>query len=373
MVRFSPIHIMVVVLFWSSIGFCQLSDNKTSGSVSNVGQSGSSVSWSGLGNTTSIDRSTARTADLTHKDRFSDYLTFQNFGFSIPATSNILGISVTIVREANGGTSLADQTASLLIGGAATGSNLANGSNWSTSPTSVSYGGSTNKWGNTLTPAIVNASGFGFRFSVVRTTNSGTSNQNPELDFMRITVHYQSTLPIELMEFKSFLLSNKAKQVSWSTATETNTNDYDIERSTDGFNFAKINNQVAAGTSINKIEYSYIDRDFVSEAVIYYRLIQRDLNGDETIYGPISLATNEGISSFETFPNPSSDWVNFRWDKALDPKFFILYSSEGKQIERQWLDQQNRFSFAHLPAGNYLIFLLDENNVNIGKTKFVKL
>lgn len=119
----------------------------------------------------------------------SNTLTASNFGFSIPSTASITGITVRIYRFASSTNTLRDATVQLQKSGSAVGSNYADtGSYWSTSSSSSgSYGGSSDLWGTTWTPADLNASSFGVRLAV---KNYSSSSRTPSVDQVTVSVSY---------------------------------------------------------------------------------------------------------------------------------------------------------------------------------------
>jgi hypothetical protein len=110
------------------------------------------------------------------------------FGFSIPSTATIVGIYAEIERMASSSTSLDDEDVYLLKAGVASGTDYANGTDYGTSDSIEDYGGSTDLWGTTWTPAQVNASNFGLR---LRVDNDDTgAARTASIDHMQITVYY---------------------------------------------------------------------------------------------------------------------------------------------------------------------------------------
>lgn len=98
----------------------------------------------------------ARTASLETTD----------FRFSLPSSAVILGITVRWRRSLQGpGAPVFDDVVRLVWAGVPVGTNLANSTTWSSSPTWTSYGGPTELWGRNWTPAQINSSGFGCSLS----------------------------------------------------------------------------------------------------------------------------------------------------------------------------------------------------------------
>jgi parallel beta-helix repeat protein len=121
------------------------------------------------------------------------YLQVTNYGFNssnLPSDATINGITVTIRRQqSSSGTGIRDSAVYLLKAGAVVGSNLAaTGSNWPTSMGTTTYGGTTNLWGTTWTPAEIHDSNFGVVLSARNAASSGS--RTASVDYMQITVTY---------------------------------------------------------------------------------------------------------------------------------------------------------------------------------------
>ena len=100
-------------------------------------------------------------------------------------------------------------------------------------------------------------------------------------------------LPVELLYFDGteYSLWNVLK---WSTASESNSSHFVVERSTDGEIWKQTANITAAGNSNEKLNYSHMDM-IEQHAIHYYRLVQFDVDGQFKIYGPIALDNRERI------------------------------------------------------------------------------
>jgi hypothetical protein len=139
----------------------------------------SATAWTTPGNITADDASTASAAVPT------DYLVASSFGFSIPPGANILGVTVEVqAHETGTGSSnyvvqLHSATTPTLIGSSKNSATVTG-----TTPTTQSFGGASDPWGASLTPTIVNDTGFGVSLWSTDTTNTLL------VDFIRITIEY---------------------------------------------------------------------------------------------------------------------------------------------------------------------------------------
>jgi hypothetical protein len=96
-------------------------------------------------------------------------------------------------------------------------------------------------------------------------------------------------LPVEMTSFTAQYIDG-VNVVSWTTASEWNSDYFLIERSITG-EFTEnsvIGSVKAAGTSNTEMSYTYIDAKF-DPAINYYQITQIDVNGEYKVYGPIMV------------------------------------------------------------------------------------
>lgn len=94
-------------------------------------------------------------------------------------------------------------------------------------------------------------------------------------------------LPVELLYFEGYGYPT-FNNLKWSTASEHNSDYFDIERSEDGEIWKSIASKQSAGNSTQTINYFYND-NYINKGIIYYRLKQVDFDGNYKMYGPISI------------------------------------------------------------------------------------
>lgn len=118
---------------------------------------------------------------------FSDSLLASNYGFAIPATSIILGIQVTVTGLQSSSFNQALFGVQLLYTGVPIGASKIN-RQLPTSAGTLVFGSSSDTWGATLTPNIVNDSSFGaFAFSGL-TAQSTPQSCTYSVDAVQITI-----------------------------------------------------------------------------------------------------------------------------------------------------------------------------------------
>lgn len=117
--------------------------------------------------------------------QISHYLKATNFQFAIPLDATIVGITVSIERSTTVATSITDSSVTLVKGGTIGGTDKATGTQWPTSDGVATYGSATDLWGQTWTPADLNASNFG----VVIAATAGAA-ATMQVDQITVTVDY---------------------------------------------------------------------------------------------------------------------------------------------------------------------------------------
>ncbi len=91
-----------------------------------------------------------------------------NFGFNIPSNAVIQGVELTVGTYTGGANHFKDSVVKLTLNNTIIGANKTQNANFFYFATRV-YGGPTDLWSNTLTPADVNSSSFGVAFSAKHT------------------------------------------------------------------------------------------------------------------------------------------------------------------------------------------------------------
>lgn len=167
---------------------------KFPGTVINEAGPGGKVNWTSPANAKASDGAYA--VAVVSSGQISNYLWATNFGFAIPGTATIVGVSVNVKRLAAGGVGLAirDSWIRVIKGGEA--SESANRSNpftlWPAVAAVSSYGGSNDLWNLSLTPADINAANFGAAIAAWE-GGSGSASE-AKVDSIEITVYYTEAI-----------------------------------------------------------------------------------------------------------------------------------------------------------------------------------
>jgi hypothetical protein len=111
-----------------------------------------------------------------------------------------------------------------------------------------------------------------------------------------------SSLPIELSSFKVSKTGKNVK-IKWTTQTETNNNNFELERSIDGEIWETLYICNGAGTTTTLNNYMYLDENPLI-GVNYYRLKQTDFDGKSSNSSIESVKIENDSLTFIVYPNP---------------------------------------------------------------------
>ena len=111
-------------------------------------------------------------------------------------------------------------------------------------------------------------------------------------------------LPVELLSFTATTRAT-AVALAWRTASEKNSDRFEVERSRDGRTFERIGQVAGAGSSSAPRNYELLDESLpAGAATLYYRLKQVDADATFS-YSPVRTITLMGATAGMTlFPNP---------------------------------------------------------------------
>jgi ELWxxDGT repeat protein len=217
---------------------------------------------------------------------------------------------------------------------------------------------------------------FVFNSKLFGTADNGNGASSDILDLYRIDAT-ASPLPVQLMDFKAMLQPN-AVQLTWKTATEINSRDFGIQRSTDGLNFSDIGTVAASVNSTTEKSYGFNDNQYLEAGsnLLYYRLQLNDLDGNIKYSNVLTVKLDAPTLSLKTYPNPVHTQLSILFGtassktatlKISDLKGHELYRQDFGKIEAIRLQNIN---VSGLAKGTYLIQLITEKGSSLAK--FVK-
>jgi len=166
-----------------------------------------------------------------------------------------------------------------------------------------------------------------------------------------------SSTPVTLA---SFAVSTAASQatISWSTATEINTDHFEVERSLDGKSYTVVGKVAATGNSKNLVPYSFSNNVASLTGTVYYRLKSVD-KGGQFNYSNTQTINIKTAKNYITnlYPNPLHAGQDIRFTyqslKAASVTF-QLYNATGKKVTNSNLFVSEGSNALSLPVGQHL-------------------
>jgi hypothetical protein len=201
------------------------------------------------------------------------------------------------------------------------------------------YNGS--DWEDVGNTATIGAGGF---------ASTGTVTSSPINSFSPFTLASEdedNALPVELLYFKGKTAEN-GNYLEWVTASELNSEKFEIQRSQDGLLFEKIAEVKSAGTTRIKTHYNFLDYQINAER-LYYRLKQIDFDGKYSFSAIISLTNSFAENTFSFFPNPSNNGKIY-----FNGRYSIKIINAAGAILREARDV-TELDVSDLAAGLYVI------------------
>jgi hypothetical protein len=175
---------------------------------------------------------------------------------------------------------------------------------------------------------------------------------------------WTGVVPVELTSF-SASVSFEGVLLNWSTATETNNLGFDIERKTNN-KWARIGFVEGAGSTIDPIDYSFVDNDKINGSV-NYRLKQIDYDGTIEYSKVVEVTIENTISEYcleQNYPNPFNPTTKIEFNiptnvmtsRDLSLRIYDVLGNEIKILLNEKTDGGKYivdFNAGDLPSGIY--------------------
>ena len=213
------------------------------------------------------------------------------------------------------------------------------------------------------------------------TAGTVTASASPALwsEFTLASTTVENTLPVELIDFKA--LYNKPDNgvdLLWTTASETNSDYFQVERSINGTDWYKVVTVKASGFSTTVLNYTSFDPS-PNKGINYYRLKEVDFNGAE-YYSQIEAVEVEQTNlSVKAQPNPFSNrlLLSFYSERA-QPVNLIIRNIFGQIMLNVNLDSKagnNEFNIetSLVSSGTYIAEVRSEDKLVSEKIKIIKI
>jgi hypothetical protein len=351
------------VLLITNMASAQCTGASASGATAIDNNMIGSLTWANPGNTSALDGSYATAAPLVALlgTATTHYLQITNFGFIIPGSYTICGVTATISRGQTAllflGQTINDNSVVLVKANTpvtGVGANHALGGNWSYNAiTAANYGNSLDGWGTTwLNSDISNNSGFGIALSANINDVLGIIPV-AAVDQITLTVYSQppTTLAVDLVSFTA-KGSTAGNVLDWTAASTGVAGSFIVQRSADGINWQDMTTVTA---TIGQDSYTYTDAMPLA-GQNFYRLQMLNTDGSAKGYSVVATIVTKTLQTVRTYPNPFTDMINISGPTNFSR--VILRDALGRTLQvKEYGSGINsaQINAASLPAGLYFI------------------
>ncbi len=190
----------------------------------------------------------------------------------------------------------------------------------------------------------------------------------------------QSTvvLPVELLYFTAEPRGEKVV-CTWETASETNNELFEVQRSSTGNDFESIGTVrgFGAGTSTEKRHYTFVDEDMCND-IRYYRLKQIDI--DQQFAFSETVAINcKRKSGIDVYPNPAKSTITTQFYQSVNSRITIsIIDVAGRVVRMETADGLRGINVVNIDledvaSGAYHLTITSSESANqILQSKFFK-
>ena len=213
-------------------------------------------------------------------------------------------------------------------------------------------------WLNNSTPLNLGGAVTDIDFSVTADPASANS------DRFRIVFAAAGPLPVTITSFEAAQQGSQVA-VEWKATNQVNMKQYEVEKSTDGINYIKVNTQAAVGTNGSDATYTWMDVNPVTGSN-FYRLRSVSVNGDIKISQVVLVKIAKGNPVIRVYPNPVVNRTMGLQFTDMQPGVYLLrlFNTAGQLLFTKTVNHsggsatQTIVLDSKITNGNYLLEIL---------------
>jgi hypothetical protein len=177
--------------------------------------------------------------------------------------------------------------------------------------------------------------------------------------FSQFLISSTSALPIQLLDFTATLLEKNTAQLHWTTASEQNSKQFNVERSEGGIRFYTIEHVKAQGNSNTERSYATLDAK-LKDGTHYYRLGLEETDG-QLEYSPTVSLTIKGAQNLIAYPNPNRGQFTLKLPNTWQR--LEIYNQLGQNIytrTNEYNETVLDIALQNICTGTYVIHVMTE-------------
>lgn len=165
-----------------------------------------------------------------------------------------------------------------------------------------------------------------------------------------------STLPVTLVSFTAQPYQNAVK-LDWRTATEENSDRFEVQRSANGSNYQAIATIAAQQNTTVAKNYTLLDPAPLN-GTSYYRL--RMIDRDDTYsFSPVATVKRAAATGLQLYPNPVSDQLTIHYPHNTVPQTVQLLHLGGAVLERGTFMSTYTIDMRGYTPGSYIVQIIN--------------
>ena len=191
---------------------------------------------------------------------------------------------------------------------------------------------------------------------------------------MTFTATAAALLPVKLSRFVA-KQQDKNVNITWTTESESNTKNFEVEKSNDSRTFSSIAIVEAKGFAQEQNVYNITDVSATQTS--FYRLKMNDRDGKFT-YSKVIAIGNNAANVLSIAPNPVNNNATLSIDnQGIETATIDIFNVNGqlqKTISQNLTKDFNQITldFNNLSSGIYFINISDENGNQIAQERMIK-
>jgi hypothetical protein len=204
---------------------------------------------------------------------------------------------------------------------------------------------------------------------------SNAINSTTQLSVQYLYCKAGIVLATALTRWSAQLTAPLTVKLDWSAVDETAGRQYEVQRSTDGRNFATINTIPATA---NGSAADYTCTDLLSNGTsgkLYYRLQIHANASDKFTWSSVKeISIDAAGKSLRLFPNPAADHLDIATGTPNSDWQADIFSATGALVQRESFFQSNLLHLVftdHLANGTYFLRLTDLRGQKVLASSFV--
>ncbi|MFZ1703322.1 MAG: T9SS type A sorting domain-containing protein [Saprospiraceae bacterium] len=162
-------------------------------------------------------------------------------------------------------------------------------------------------------------------------------------------------LPVEFEGMKVSWEDNNSVDIEWATLAEWNNSYFTVLSSRDGQSFSPVVRINSLGNSNSRTEYNYLDKIDPSIQLMYYKLIQTDLDGRIKELSVAFLKRSAQEVQYTVYPNPSFDYINVQGLNQTEEIMTYMILDQGGKLIKSGITTPGQIFISDLSQGTYFL------------------